>query len=368
MVVLFFSLVMMQLLLSLLLFMPAALESDLFGSMHVPVYFVTALVFLFLIMLLASKGKIFAKLNEAFVGSIKFPISFFEKSVYVAGIFANLITAIFVIMHGDHQVLYTVNSLKIYLLPFKLMALPAFFLAVARIVVSDKWHDNILACLLIFTGVLSGSRGLLIFSLLAIVLLRNNIFFFFHPLRVFFALIGVVVFLLVGYYREPIFIDFGDYAILTIRSISEFANSNLAIESCGIAPSMVFYQFFSVFAGVLDFSRTTYNLTYCLTPEALEKGYGIAVSVVGESILLFGQFWFVFYFMYVLFGALIASLMCFSKRSWVKICGIAFIPFLLYSARAELVYPYVFLLRAFIFVSAAYMISLIVKGCVKYRW
>ena len=349
------TLIVAQLALSLALFSPAILFDPIYWNQRYWLYLFIPIIMLLPVIYL--NGPLRSNPTLELIRRIRFPSQKLLNISYYSYILSNLVTLAFVLKYGDYQILYLDNSLRYYLAPLKILALPAFFFAFVKVCGETHFFKERLAWVVLLSSAVAGSRGLLVFSVLSLLIIRKGILVFFKPHVAFFGLFMILSFLIIGYFREPITISFYDYILRTIGSIAEFSTSNLNIDACGIDPNIIFTEVKSLFLGILDESRATYLLTYCISPEALKNGYGIAVSALGESVLAFGSHWYELYYAYIVISSLVATLLITRRSSILRMTGVAFIPFLLYSARAELVYPYVFLARIFFAILMLYFIE-----------
>ena len=354
------TLIVAQLALTLTLFSPTILFNPTYFNQHYSLYLIIPIIlFLPAIYFIESTHK---GLNASLTQKIRFPSQILLTVSFCSYILSNLITLGLIIKHGDYQILYLENSLKHYITPLKALGLPAFYFAFAKVCGETRFFQERLAWAVLLSSAITGSRGLLIFAIISALIIRKGVSVFLKPKVVLLGIFMILCFLLVGYFREPITIDFDDYILLTIGSIAEFSTSNLNINACGIDSNIIVTEAVPLFFGVLDESRSTYLLTSCISPEAIENGYGIAVSALGESVLALGSKWYLLYYAYLIISSLLAALLITRKSSLLRVTGMAFIPFFLYSVRAELVYPYVFLIRIFFATLMLYFIDAILPN------
>lgn len=266
---------------------------------------------------------------------------------------------------GGHQALYLNNERSYFLLFLKLIAFPGYYLAFISLCVGKGLKGKWIQALTILSLLLSGSRGLFLFSVLSLIVIKFGIKIFFRPRVVLLGFLMVAGFLFIGYIREPINLDFEQYVFLVVYSLNEFAQSNLLINQCQIDSSLVIKQFDEVFLGVLNENRVTTALTMCVSPGAVEKGYGIASSLTGESFLLSQQWGLAINFFIIILNSAIVSSFFVLRSSLIKTLGLVLIPFVLYTVRAEVLYPLVFLIKGGVAILIAYCFNYILPKKTK---
>jgi hypothetical protein len=277
----------------------------------------------------------------------------------------NFIEFVRIVMAGTHQILYTESSARLELVPLKIFAFPAYYIAISRLMMTRKIPDEKLAILSMVSILLTGSRGLAIFGLISIILYRFGLVEIFRIRNIIGAIVMIFIFLLIGYVREPIQMDVASYFILVIGSLNQFAVSSLNVNQCAIEPIMVIQQFTSLFSGSIDANRVTYWLTECVSPGATSEGYGVASSVLAESMIVSPKNWVFVFLALMLINSLCVSLFMVSNHSLLRAIGCAWLPFVLYSVRAEIIYPYIFIIKILAAVMILSMLQLLIKASLK---
>lgn len=277
----------------------------------------------------------------------------------------NLIRFLRIVEAGTHQVLYTDSSFVLFDLPLKVLAFPAYYLAISRLMITRSLADEKLAILSVISVLLTGSRGLAVFGFISIILYRLGLGGIFRLRYIFLGFFMVFIFLMIGFFREPIDMDIQSYIILVLASLNEFAVSSLNVNQCGIEPALVFQQFNSLLLGIIDYNRVTFLLTECVSPGAISHGYGIASSVIAESMIISPDRWYLVFIIVISANSIFASLLITSNYSVLRTVGLAWLPFVLYSVRTEIIYPYIFLLKIFTAVTMLAILQLFLKAFSK---
>lgn len=277
----------------------------------------------------------------------------------------NFIEFVRVVMAGTHQILYTESSVRLELLPLKILAFPAYYIAISRLMMTERVSDEKLAILSVISILLTGSRGLAIFGLISIILYRFGLNEIFRMRNMASGIVVVFIFLAIGYFREPIQIDMVSYLILVVGSLNQFAVSSLSVNQCAIEPAIVIRQFTSLFSGSIDANRVTYWLTECVSPGATSEGYGVASSVIAESMIISPENWFLLFLILMLVSSLSVALFVTSNYSLLRTIGCAWLPFVLYSVRAEIIYSYVFLVKIVVAVIVLSVLQLLMKASLR---
>jgi hypothetical protein len=353
----FLSVYLTQGLLFLVFFLlPLLLIED--ESLNSGLYFIVATLvgaFMF-VLLLRGTHPLKSSINDyqLFYGLI-------ANIAFLSFITINVIEFARIFLAGTHQILYTDNSMRIEILPLKILAFPAYFLAISRLMVARKLANEKMAMLALVSILLTGSRGLAIFGLLAILLYRMGLHEFIRVRSIFIFILTIFCFIVIGYIREPIGMDPVSYLLLVLGSFNQFAVSSLSVDQCSIDASQVAQQFSSIFIGSLDGSRVTHWITECVSPGASAKGYGVASSIVAESILINSHLWPLVYIVVIFINALFVSFFLTSRHALFRAIGCAWLPFILYSVRAEILYPYVFLVKILFSMLALYLLQTLLK-------
>lgn len=335
------SVFLVQALLFLLFFVPSV--SIMMTDVTAAIFYSFGLLIVISMVLLARHGGLGPFKPTVYVKNSIF--SLFANVAMASFIVLNLIECLIVLSAGTHQILYTEGSFGLEIIPLKILAFPAYFLAVSRLMIADKISKEKLAIISLLSILLTGSRGLPIFGLIAIILYRMGLGIIFRSSVILIVLALIIIFLSIGYVREPIEMDVHSYLILVIGSLNQFAMSNLNIDQCAIDPGLVLHQFSSIFFGAIDTSRVTYWLTECVSPGATIEGYGVASSIAGEALILNPSYWLLIYILVMCTNAFIIASLMTSRSPALHIVGCAWLPFVIYSVRAEIVYPYVFLIK-----------------------
>lgn len=349
-----------QIILTMLLFLPSAIFSGLVSEYAIP------LLFLFL---LSSFFYFLTKKKDRFDFSyitVYIPSKFILKCFFIFFIILNFSEFIFLATHGGHQALY-VNERPIFpFLIFKALSFPAFYFATILVVTRKYVVSKVLVWLTIISPLFTGSRGLTIFLLLTYFFVTYGPYFFLKARFFITGIFMLTLFVCIGYYREPINMNILDYIFLVLSSLNEFAFSAMNIGSCHIPYDAVFKQFSNVFFGSKSDFRVATLLTECVSPGASEKGYGISSSILGESTILGGSIWYIYFTVFLYLNAFVFSLLICTSSPLMHMIGISLLPFLLYSVRTEIVYPYVFLIKILIYILLALIINqFLVKSCEK---
>lgn len=352
-----------QIILTVLLFLSSSIFSGLIIEYTIPLLFI--FVMSATIYFITKRGNSFKYCQI----SICLPSKLILQCFFFFFIALNFSEFIFVATHGGHQALYMADRPLFPFLIFKLLAFPAFYFATIIILTKNYVVSRLLVWLALFSPLLTGSRGMTIFLLLAYLFVTFGPFFF---IRFKFAILGflmIISFIGIGYYREPINMSIADYIILVVSSLNEFAFASMNISNCQIPFSNVFTQFGDIFLGAKSDFRVATLLTECVSPGASEKGYGISSSIVGESKILGDNLWFLYFIAILSINSIMISILLRSGSRLSHMVGISLLPFILYSVRTEIVYPYVFLIKILIYILIAMIINqiLVKSSAVNYK-
>jgi hypothetical protein len=330
-----------QVLLSLLLFLPSALIMEFDAADGA--FFLLNVILVVIAVFLAFAGRLGSFKG---VGSAKHPVYGFVAAISMIGFIAvNFFEFFRVLIAGTHQILYTEGGVRFWLIPFKIIAFPAYFLAISRLMFADDLSKEKLAIATVLSILLTGSRGLVLFGLIAVFLYRFGLEQLLRLRTFVFALSLIVTFLVIGYVREPFEIGPTAYLVLVVGSLSQFAAASLDIDKCTIDSGLVLKQFAYIFAGIINDGRVTYWLTECVSPGATDEGYGVASSIVGEAKILSLEHWVLVYAAVISINSILIAGLLRSRRPTLRAIGCAWLPFVLYSIRTEIVYPYVILIK-----------------------
>lgn len=346
--------------LSGLFFAPSLLASGSYDELQ---FFIFPFVMSFIFVILARPAKKEAdRLRDE--NKVEIPLKCIRSVAIISFIIVNIYYFSVVIMYGGHQAIYTSNVFSYWLLPFKILALPAFYLALITVGTERKALSEKLGWLAILSTLLSGSRGLFLFSLVSTIFYKKGVYFALSLKAVALCSFLILMFLVIGFIREPIGLNFISYVSLVVGSLSQFSSAAINASTCDMNQFLVFSQYSKVFFGILDSGRVTYNLTECFLPGAVLEGYGISSSLVAESVVLGGDNWYVIYCGVVVLNSIVAGSLLSTKNNYLRAVGIAFLPFVFYSFRAEIVYPYVFLVKITVFLAVTYLFSCIIRWSV----
>lgn len=355
------SIYLIQGLLSILFFVPPLLfieDVSLYNGFYFIIF--ALLIIFFCAILVRGLGPLKSKT------SIYPPFyEFIVKIALCSFIALNFIEFTRIVVAGTHQVLYTENTPVLQLLPIKILAFPAYFIAISQLMMAGKVADEKLALLAIISILLTGSRGLVIFGVISIILYRFGLAEIFRLRYIATGIIMIFIFLAIGFFREPIQLDVASYLILVIGSLNQFAVSSLSVNQCQIEPIMLFQQFTSLFSGKIDTNRVTYWLTECVSPGATSEGYGIASSLIAESMIFSPENWFLVFLMLIMVNSVCVSLFLTSNHPLLRTVGCAWLPFVIYSVRAEIVYPYIFLIKITVAAFVITVLQLLIKTSLK---
>jgi len=166
---------------------------------------------------------------------------------------------------------------------------------------------------------------------------------------------------LVSFLREGFDIPLADYLLIVLDSLASIVNGLLSVASqpqCldNLDGTLVFSQFWTLI-GVEGGTQLSGEFNYCLTgnPNPLTS---VSSSLIFEVLLLTGPFWPLAAGLYLV--ALYASLRFLERRKTIvslsMLCALA--PAVLYTLRAELVQPIVFVLKSLPYLM---LIGLLVK-------
>jgi hypothetical protein len=281
--------------------------------------------------------------------------------VLVVGSFValQLVDTAAALTHG-HQVLYLEArpSTAAVFLPLKLLGSGAVGLAVAVLAGAPRLRAEPLALAALASTLGPGSRGVFFFGALSVLLLRNG---WRRLVRVRYAVgaaVAIVFMMALGIARESLDSDLPAYAQLVLATLNSFVESNATVTDCGIPAAAVLTQLPSVLLGRIDEARVTYEQTACHAPEALASGYGIAPSALGELSLLVGAdaaAWG-----YAIVPVAFAALLALAYRRggrFVRLVTLATVPYVLYTVRAELVFPVTYLLKLLVGLHVAILLD-----------
>lgn len=280
-------------------------------------------------------------------------------------IFLQSLDGLAVFRYG-HQILYLTSrpSTAIYWLPLKIISSGGIFLSVICMSQAKRLSEEKISILTLFCTALTGSRGLLFFNLLSIVILRHG----WKPLvRVKYLFGSIVVFLTfigLGVFREGQNWDLNRLGYLYVQSLNEFVEANINTPDFKIERSAIITQLPSLAAGRIDSSRVTYKLTSNINPNAIDGGYGISSSSYGEFLILFGKNGGLFYPIVPLLFGMLLTVFDKSRYRIIKSLTPALLPYILYMARAELISPLIALFKAIIGLGIAMILNIIIQNTI----
>jgi hypothetical protein len=255
------------------------------------------------------------------------------------------------VLRGGHQILYLEDrpSSALAFVPLKILGSGAVGLSVATLAGAARLRAEPLALGVLASTLGPGTRGVFFFGMISVLLLRNGWRRLVRARYVAAAAVGAALLALLGLLREEIGSDVPAYAQLVVAALNAFVESNVTVADCGIPASLVLTQLPSVLLGRIDETRVTYEQTYCHAPQALEGGYGIATSALGELSLLVGPVAAAWAYAAVPLGY--AALLTLAYRRggrFARLMALASVPYVLYTVRAELVFPVTYLVKMLI--------------------
>lgn len=229
----------------------------------------------------------------------------------------------------------------------------------------DRWLLQLFCILLLASDMVIGIRNKGFFGILAAVYIlslfdREQAARIFKKISSPLILVGAfIVFSAISYLREGYQMDMMEYGLIVLDSLASIVDGLLdqvANSNCmkTIDSSLVVTQVWTLL-GLGNIPQISGEFNFCITgdPHPLTS---VSSSVIFESLLLVGHFWLLLIICYFL---LIYGLMRFleRKRSILNLsilCSLA--PAFLYSLRAELFQPIVFLMKSLPYLIIAFLL------------
>ncbi|CNC69145.1 O-antigen polymerase [Yersinia pseudotuberculosis] len=219
---------------------------------------------------------------------------------------------------------------------------------------------KLISMFMILSDVMIGIRGKFFFSVVSILFLyayTNKI----RAVKIFTFITGfipiVILFIIlstVSYFREGYTIDFYSYIFIVLDSIS---STIAGLERLFIISGEWWSKYFSYqmvidqIIPILGFDGLDANgiakVYSLLVLGDLSSGLGLSSSIVLESMVIMGRYFPIVLLLYLISFILIIPKLLNSNKILLNVIGLSFISGFLFSVRAEMVLPIVFMIKFF---------------------
>lgn len=291
--------------------------------------------------------------------------------VAVCQFYKIFVYASFLISSGlGHLAIYTEGDELHASVPFIIRSISGFsnVLGLAVFLFPSSKKVKFIGLLMIASDLVIGVRNKFFFSLMALFILvaiqnRQRGYQLFKRMTGIVPVIAVFVLLsVVSYVREGFTIDFTSYLLIVLDSLSSTVfgiKDVLQMSSgpevlAGVDPALVFRQFFDLI-GIGSGDATVAQAYTHVALSGASEGIALSSSILLESMIVSTVLFPLVLFGYCILFIVVIDKLLQTRNPILNLCGIAMLPFLFYTTRAEMVQPFVSLFKALPVILISYL-------------